>query len=206
MLVDKFALSTINMYDKIDLLTNTLNDLRRFVETHVKERDYMGYGYESRDKFVDDVVDAVVLLHLNNETCKSKLCRRCGDDGENFNTLASRRLVDIHRYKCKNCGTINNFCSTLCEKPINYKENNNDDKNDCVDENNTNIDDVDEDNKTNNRSQQVRRNAILFISKWTIFKLVTELFLWARCWFWGYCEKPWYILWNRKNKILTTNK
>lgn len=41
----------------------------------------------------------------------------------------------------------------------------------------------------------------LGISKWTIIKLVTEAVLLVRCWVWGLCEKPWYILWKKKTKI-----
>ncbi|AAF33561.1 ORF31 [Spodoptera exigua multiple nucleopolyhedrovirus] len=222
MLVDKFALSTIRMYDKIESLTSTLTDLRRFVETHVSERDYFGLGYKSRDKFVDDVVDAVVYLHLRNEKIKSKIC--CPDDGETLNNIsahASRRLVNINQYKCKNCGNINNFCTTrlynLKEEYVDDNKNDDDDDDDDDNVKNNNSDDYkydddDDDNDDNmivdddEHRTHIRRNAILFISKWTIFKLVTELFLWARCWFWGYCEKPWYILWNTKNKISNTFK
>jgi hypothetical protein len=216
MLVDKFALSAIRMYDKIESLTSAFADLRRFVETHVSERDYLGLGYKSRDKFVDDVVDAVVYLHLRNEKIKSKIC--CPDDGETLNVgsgsaHASRRLVNINQYKCKNCGTINNFCTTTQLYNFNEKDEENadgggDNNDNDDDDENDNSDDYEDDDIIIDEKHRthIRRDAILFISKWTIFKLVTELFLWARCWFWGYCEKPWYILWNRKNKILNTVK
>ncbi|AXU41629.1 ORF31 [Spodoptera eridania nucleopolyhedrovirus] len=200
--IDKFALSVTRMYDKIESLTSALTDLRHFIETHVSERDYVGLGYTSRDKFVDDVVDAVVYLHLRNEKIKSKI--NCSDDGETFNSFASRRVVNINQYKCKNCGTVNNFCTTIHENLSNFNEDDHDGDDDSKNSDDDDSDDDSEDD-TKNRSQ-VRRNAILFISKWTIFKLVTELILWARCWFWGYCEKPWYILWNAKNKILNTGK
>ncbi|QEI03431.1 hypothetical protein [Spodoptera cosmioides nucleopolyhedrovirus] len=213
MLVDKFALSAIRMYDKIESLTSALTDLRRFVETHVSERDYVGLGYKCRDKFIDDVVDAVVYLHLRNEKFKSKIC--CADDGETLNyhhhQHTSRRLVNINQYRCKNCGTINNFCTTLRNFNEKEEEKFKDDDENSIDDDDNDDDSLDEDDVIDDDDDiksrsQVRRNAILFISKWTIFKLVTELFLWARCWFWGYCEKPWYILWNRKNKILNTVK
>lgn len=41
----------------------------------------------------------------------------------------------------------------------------------------------------------------LTISKWTIIKFVTEAVLLVRCWVWGLCEKPWYILWKKKTTI-----
>ncbi|WBB27192.1 hypothetical protein [Mythimna sequax nucleopolyhedrovirus] len=41
----------------------------------------------------------------------------------------------------------------------------------------------------------------LTINKWTIIKFVTEAVLLVRCWVWGLCEKPWYILWKKKAKI-----
>ncbi|ABM45854.1 unknown protein [Spodoptera frugiperda multiple nucleopolyhedrovirus] len=183
MSVNKFALTTINMYDKIEHLTRALNDLQDFVDSHVTERDYLGLGYTSREKFVNDVVDAILYIQV-----RESFIKLCTDDNENFNTLTSRRLVNIEQYKCKNCGTLNNFCSTINDN----KYNNDEDSDNDEKHNNAIVSD------TNNNAY--RRNAMLFISKWTIFKLLTELFLWARCWLWGYCEKPWYILWSKKNK------
>ena len=207
----KFALSKIKMYDKIDILTDALADLRRFVESHVSERDYLGLGYASRERFVNDVLDAIVYLHLHNDSKlktflpSSKFKMFSSDD----NTLTTRRIVSLEQYKCKNCGTLNNFCRVddndddENNKPSRFKEKlyKEKDKKDYSEDNDD--DDNDDDDKEEEKDiKHARRNAIIFISKWTIFKIVTELFLWARCWFWGYCERPWYILWNRKNKIL----
>lgn len=42
----------------------------------------------------------------------------------------------------------------------------------------------------------------LSISKWTIIKFVTEAVLIVRCWVWGLCDKPWYILWKKNDKTM----
>lgn len=162
---DKLVESLMNMCD--DQIKLLLQQLRNFVDSNISENDYLGLGYSSREVFIDDVVSAMIFIHLN-EKPRNDISQ---------NTVNTRKFVSLKQYVCKKCGTINIFSGNEHNDVISNDENEAETL----------------DNKTSRKKE-----AILFISKWTIFKLLTELFLYARCWFWGKCERPWYILWNKR--------
>lgn len=175
---DKLVTSLMKMCD--DQIKLLLEQLRDFVGSNITENDYLGLGYTSREAFIDDVVSAMIYIHLNSNREKTIIRN---ENEPNENTLNARKIVSIKQFVCKRCGTINNFNS-----------------NDALES--TAANDIDEKSddiqKIIKNEPSRKKEAILFISKWTIFKLLTELFLYARCWFWGKCERPWYILWNRR--------
>lgn len=235
MSLQEFASSVVKTFDaKIEPLVSVLAELRRFVDSNVNESDYVNLNYTCRTRFVGDVVNAIVQIHLQDAILNEepgvvyyRVCQECDNAAE----PTSRKIEKVKQYVCRNCGaclviddpreTMSESCALSAMNHINKVNtgdsssvdesgcsSNFDDDDDEDDNSDDNDDDDDDDDLVVDKTRFVSdsTNTLLSISKWTLFKLATEVFLWTRCWFWGKCERPWYILWQKRNNINANDK
>ncbi|AUV65290.1 hypothetical protein [Alphabaculovirus myunipunctae] len=205
---------------EINMFVESLVELRCFIENVVDENatDDDEHGYESREKLVKAIIEEIVDAHLN-DPCRRRrrsqgvlvcyrTCQDCDTSVSSFRKITTLK----RRYVCRKCGVDlvndsadddNNDDITI-DKAIEllqmYRTNvaaDTDEEDD--DDDDTDIDDEDDINVGVDSGSGCKCKK-LNISKLTILKFVTELVLLVRCWVWGLCEKPWYILWRRNDK------
>ncbi|AAZ38198.1 ORF-32 [Agrotis segetum nucleopolyhedrovirus A] len=185
MSLKRVAAGVVSKYsNKIESFTAAIEELRCFVDTHVSERDYIHLKHGSRQRFVTDVMREIIKMHIDDnynddddDQDAGMVYFRVCQDCETSSSSSSCKIITLKQYICRSCGAT-------------VELNSPNDKNDDEDEEYEDEGDENDEDDSENKS--------LGISKWTLFKLATELFLWARCWLWGKCEKPWYILWKKK--------
>jgi hypothetical protein len=199
--------------------------LRAFIKNAVGSDDHIAFGYESRDKFIEDIILEIIDTHLQDDDNNDddgdddnkgkpyyRVCRNCEYGGDDDDDNHMRKIVTLkQQYVCTKCNGLfnesddddddNDDDNVFVERAIRllqeiYNKNN------LATNNNHDSDDADADdhNNINDGCSTIKQ---LSVSKWTIIKFVTEIALLVRCWVWGLCDKPWYILWNKnKDKAL----
>jgi hypothetical protein len=146
---------------------------KQFVQNLLKKYDLTPLLDELRSFIKDNVTEATRKKFISDILGEIVDVHMSDDDNSTYEHETDTSKINIKR--CTNCNAV------IDDPPeqVNIDDDDNDDD-DCLC--------VDKDK--------------LSISKWTIIKFVTEVVLIVRCWVWGLCDKPWYILWKKNDKTM----
>ncbi|AIE47758.1 ac4 [Peridroma alphabaculovirus] len=201
MSIKQYIKNILRKYDgDIPPFVDPLAELHAHVLNSVSDADATQLRYPDRNRLVADVMHTIIDAYLpaQHQQHEDVVCYRVCAECDRVADKHHRKIVTVKRYVCRSCGALMVHDDHDPAQRRRHHHRHHEVGPEDSASSDSSVSDVDDLDDDDDKHKTVVPSSGLAISKWTWIKLATEAFLLVRCWVWGLCDKPWYILWSKK--------